>query len=283
MILCASTSEKKANELSSRTLLGNMAAGGVAGVMVEAILFPLDTIKTRLQAQSKGGVSLLSGIYKGLPATLFAFPASALFFGVYEPVKTSLEHKVPESASVVAHFGAAAAAGVAASLIRVPSEVVKQRMQTGEFRSLFQAASGIVKQQGVRRGLFAGYGSLMLRDLPFDVIEFVAYEQLKILGKQFVRERDLSTSEMAGVGALAGAVTGFLTTPPDVIKTRLMTQGTAGVNGKVYNGILDCAARMVKEEGMTSLFKGCGPRVMWITLGGSIFFGTLEKCKQVFT
>lgn len=55
------------------------------------------------------------------------------------------------------------------------------------------------------------------------------------------------------------------------------------MNGKVYNGILDCAARMVKEEGMTSLFKGCGPRVMWITLGGSIFFGTLEKCKQVFT
>lgn len=30
-----------------------------------------------------------------------------------------------------------------------------------------------------RRGLFAGYGSFLLRDLPFDAIEFVAYEQFK--------------------------------------------------------------------------------------------------------
>jgi hypothetical protein len=36
------------------------------------------------------------------------------------------------------------------------------------------AIKGVVKQQGIRRGLFAGYGSFMLRDLPFDVIEFVA-------------------------------------------------------------------------------------------------------------
>lgn len=33
------------------------------------------------------------------------------------------------------------------------------------------------------RGLYAGYGSFLLRDLPFDAIEFVAYEQLKALYK----------------------------------------------------------------------------------------------------
>ena len=33
------------------------------------------------------------------------------------------------------------------------------------------------------RGLFAGYGSFLLRDLPFDAIEFVAYEQLKSMYK----------------------------------------------------------------------------------------------------
>jgi solute carrier family 25 S-adenosylmethionine transporter 26 len=35
-----------------------------------------------------------------------------------------------------------------------------------------------VAKEGTR-GLFAGYGSFLLRDLPFDAIEFVAYEQLK--------------------------------------------------------------------------------------------------------
>jgi len=50
------------------------------------------------------------------------------------------------------------------------------------------------------------------------------YEQLKLAGKTFVGGRDLNSLEMAGVGAFAGGFTGFVTTPLDVIKTRLMTQ-----------------------------------------------------------
>jgi hypothetical protein len=36
----------------------------------------------------------------------------------------------------------------------------------------------ILSKEGVR-GMYAGYGSFLLRDLPFDAIEFFAYEQLK--------------------------------------------------------------------------------------------------------
>ena len=59
-------------------------------------------------------------------------------------------------------------------------------------------------------------------------------------------------------------------------------QGVKGHGGAVYKGITDCVVRMVREEGPASLFRGATPRVMWITLGGSIFFGTLESGKQVF-
>ena len=38
---------------------------------------------------------------------------------------------------------------------------------------------GILAEPGGARGLFAGYGAFMLRDLPYDVLKFVAYEQLK--------------------------------------------------------------------------------------------------------
>ena len=51
-------------------------------------------------------------------------------------------------------------------------------MTAGEFLGALRAVRGIAAQEGVR-GLFAGYGSFLLRDLPFDAIEFVAYEQLK--------------------------------------------------------------------------------------------------------
>ena len=48
----------------------------------------------------------------------------------------------------------------------------------GEFKHALTALKSILLKEG-RRGLFAGYGSFLLRDLPFDAIEFVSYEQMK--------------------------------------------------------------------------------------------------------
>uniref|UniRef100_A0A2K5QB60 Mitochondrial S-adenosylmethionine carrier protein n=1 Tax=Cebus imitator TaxID=2715852 RepID=A0A2K5QB60_CEBIM len=64
-------------------------AGGVAGVSVDLILFPLDTIKTRLQSpqgfHKAGG---FHGIYAGVPsAAIGSFPNAAAFFITYEYVK----------------------------------------------------------------------------------------------------------------------------------------------------------------------------------------------------
>ncbi|KAJ6920307.1 s-adenosylmethionine carrier 1 [Populus alba x Populus x berolinensis] len=73
------------------------------------------------------------------------------------------------------------------------------------------------------------------------------------------------------------AITGAMTTPLDVVKTRLMVQGSANQ----YKGIFDCARTIAKEEGTHALLKGLGPRVLWIGVGGAIFFGVLEKTKQI--
>ncbi|KAJ0087040.1 hypothetical protein Patl1_07981 [Pistacia atlantica] len=121
-----------------------------------------------------------------------------------------------------------------------------------------------------------GYGSFLLRDLPFDAFQFCIYEQL-LLGYKLAARRNLSNTENAIVGAFAGAITGAVTTPLDVIKTRLMIQGSA----KQYKGICDCVQTVIREEGVATLFKGMGARVVWIGIGGSIFFGVLEKTKEV--
>ena len=59
----------------------------------------------------------------------------------------------------------------------------------GEFGSAAIAVRNILRREGLR-GLFAGYGSFLLRDLPFDAIEFVAYEQLKSMYK--VRQSNIT-------------------------------------------------------------------------------------------
>ncbi|KAM3318360.1 hypothetical protein ACQJBY_035853 [Aegilops geniculata] len=170
---------------------------------------------------------------------------------------------------------AGAVGGLGASLIRVPTEVVKQRMQTGQFRTAPDAVRLIVAKEGFR-GLFAGYGSFLLRDLPFDAIQFCIYEQLRI-GYKLMAKRELKDPENALIGAFAGAITGAITTPLDVLKTRLMIQGQT----RQYSGIVSCAKTILREEGPGAFLKGIEPRVLWIGIGGSIFFGVLEKTKSV--
>ncbi|EXC35977.1 S-adenosylmethionine mitochondrial carrier protein [Morus notabilis] len=247
-------------------------AGGVAGVIVEAVLYPIDTIKTRLQAcqadigalapwwkrlrlhpGSKiahgGGRIILKDLYSGLAGNLVgSLPASAICVGVYEPAKQTLLTSFPEKLSALAHLTAGFIGGAASSLIRVPTEVVKQRMQTGQFTSAPAAVRLIIAREGFK-GLYAGYGSFLLRDLPFDAVQFCMYEQMRI-GYKLAARREPNDLETAIIGAFAGAITGAITTPLDVIKTRLMVQGTA-------------------------------PRVLWIGIGGSIFFGVLERTKQM--
>ncbi|CDP12870.1 unnamed protein product [Coffea canephora] len=295
-----STQEQKPFDFF-RTLVDGVIAGGTAGVVVETALYPIDTIKTRLQAEmfgfffspsffciiqsvvadesssaaQGGGKINLRGLYSGLTGNLAGvLPASAVFVGVYEPTKQKLLKLFPEKFSAVAHLTAGAIGGIAASLIRVPTEVVKQRMQTRQFASPPDAVRLIISKEGFR-GLYAGYKSFLLRDLPFDAIQFCIYEQLRI-GYKMAAKRDLNDPENAAIGAFAGALTGAITTPLDVIKTRLMVQGSTNQ----YRGVFDCVQAIVREEGPPALLKGFGPRVLWIGIGGSIFFGVLESAKR---
>ncbi|XP_060173169.1 S-adenosylmethionine carrier 1, chloroplastic/mitochondrial-like [Lycium barbarum] len=259
-----------------RILYEGAVAGAAAGVVVEAALYPIDTIKTRLQAVRGGGQIILKGLYSGLAGNLVGvLPASAIFVGVYEPAKRKLLDSLPENLSAIAHLTAGAIGGAASSIVRVPTEVIKQRMQTGQFASAPDAVRRIVAKEGFR-GLYAGYGSFLLRDLPFDAIQFCIYEQMRI-GYKLAAKRDLKDPENAMIGAFAGAITGAITTPLDVIKTRLMVQGSA----KQYEGIMHCVNTIVREEGASTLFKGMGPRVLWIGIGGSIFFSVLERTKKL--
>mmetsp|Transcript_1924 Transcript_1924/g.5841 ORF Transcript_1924/g.5841 Transcript_1924/m.5841 type:complete len:335 (-) Transcript_1924:90-1094(-) len=277
-------SRNQSKTIPAKTLLGLTVSGVCAGVFVETLFYPLDTIKTRLQAARGGGggvggnAHLFKGVFNGLSKNIAGCaPATALFFLAYEPSKRYLERTLPPEQNYVAMFTAGATGCLASSVVRVPTEVIKTRAQTG---NKVQSLGGILRASGIA-GLFVGYGSFLIRDLPFDAIEFSLYEEAKIAYAKW-RGRTLgevSRVEATALGAAAGGVTGFVTTPLDVIKTRLMTD-TCTTNP--LRGVLDCGTRIVKEEGAKALFRGASPRVMWISLGGGAFFGVLESARKVF-
>ncbi|XP_045434908.1 S-adenosylmethionine mitochondrial carrier protein isoform X5 [Pipistrellus kuhlii] len=159
----------------------SLVAGGVAGVSVDLILFPLDTIKTRLQSpQGFNKAGGFRGIYAGVPSTAIgSFPNAAAFFITYDYVKWLLHTDSSSHLTPVKHMLAASAGEVVACLIRVPSEVVKQRAQVSASSRTFQIFSNILYQEGIP-GLYRGYKSTVLREIPFSLVQFPLWESLKV-------------------------------------------------------------------------------------------------------
>ncbi|MCD9643082.1 putative S-adenosylmethionine carrier 2, chloroplastic [Datura stramonium] len=83
-------------------------------------------------------------------------------------------------------------------------QVVKQRMQTGQFASAPDAVRLIVAKEGFR-GLYAGYGSFLLRDLPFDAIQFC--HRTRYGWAAVYQQKDLKDTENAMIGAFTSAIT----------------------------------------------------------------------------
>ncbi|XP_036247224.1 S-adenosylmethionine mitochondrial carrier protein isoform X1 [Molothrus ater] len=256
-----------------------LAAGGVAGVCVDLILFPLDTVKTRLQSpqgfRKAGG---FRGIYAGVPSTAIgSFPNAAAFFITYENVKSVLPHGSSSYLSPATHMVAASLGEVVACLIRVPSEVVKQRAQVSPSSSTLRILSHTLYHEGIQ-GLYRGYKSTVLREIPFSLVQFPLWESLKDLWS-WKQGHVVDSWQSAVCGAFAGGFAAAVTTPLDVAKTRIMLAKAGSSNAR--GNVLAALGGIWRTQGLSGLFAGVVPRMAAISLGGFIFLGTYEKSRQL--
>jgi solute carrier family 25 S-adenosylmethionine transporter 26 len=200
-------------------------------------------------------------------------PSAALFFVTYDSMKMYTKDYMAPAQS---HMISASCGEVAACLVRVPAEIIKQRTQAGiigvggkstswsNFKYLIQNKSG----EGVFRGLYRGWNTTIMREIPFTMIQFPLYEWLKMKWSQKT-ETELSLLKGAICGSIAGGIAAAATTPLDVIKTRIMLH-------KLKIGVFDLVQTILKEEGPRTFLNGIGPRTMWISAGGAIFLGCYE-------
>jgi solute carrier family 25 S-adenosylmethionine transporter 26 len=170
---------------------------------------------------------------------------------------------------MIAHMLAAIAGECSAALIRNPFELIKQNMQIGKYSHIIEAVSNIYGRDGVR-GLYRGYFVTVSREIPFGLIQYPLYEYLK----RQASDESLFTYSLCG--AKAGAVAAFLTTPIDVVKTRVMTTDDLSLRHAIAT-----AKSIYNTEGVSKLFSGVHIRVLYISIGGLFFFGANEYFKNI--
>lgn len=210
-------------------------------------------------------------------------PGAAVFFCTYDTLKRTLP--LAENLAPVTHMLSASTGEVAACLIRVPTEVIKTRMQTSTYGSLagssFAAARRVLSQEGLR-GFYRGFGTTVMREIPFTSLQFPLYELLKLRLSQALGRRPLHAYEAAACGSVSGGVAAALTTPLDVLKTRVMLD----MRDTSKHSMPSLPARLKQiyvSEGLRALFSGVVPRTLWISAGGAVFLGVYEWAVSTLT
>ncbi|KAK6531483.1 hypothetical protein TWF281_008288 [Arthrobotrys megalospora] len=270
-------------------------AGATAAFTIDLIIYPLDTVKTRLQASSEwtgGRNALFKGAYQGVGSIILAtLPSSATFFLTYNFLVNHLSstflpsHKPHSQAFQSAiHSVSSAIAETASCAILTPAEVIKQNAQIVSPTSEATTSSSLTALRALLRepkSLFRGYSALVSRNLPFTAMQFPLYEEIR---RRIYERKGIAHPSLLQVGLItavsAGSAGGFaatVTTPLDVIKTRMMLLKRNGKHSSA--GMFETAKTIVRTEGVKAIWRGGLLRAVWTSLGSGLYLGTFESSK----
>ncbi|WPG99734.1 Hypothetical protein R9X50_00255300 [Acrodontium crateriforme] len=227
-------------------------AGAFAAFTVDAIIYPLDTIKTRWQSPdyhrlytnaAGNGVkrSMFKGVYQGVGSVILAtLPSSGAFFTTYEGIKYTLENNSPQWGSghllptPLIHATASGVAELVSCAILTPAEVIKQNAQMVDNSRTDRPRVNATLETAKRFrsnpiALWRGYTALASRNLPFTALQFPMFERIKEAIKSHREENGTRTNTILETGTitaisagLGGSIAAVVTTPIDVVKTRIM-------------------------------------------------------------
>ncbi|KAF6767120.1 Mitochondrial substrate/solute carrier [Kalmanozyma brasiliensis GHG001] len=169
-----------------------------------------------------------------------------------------------------------------AALFTHPLDLTKTRMQTASSRQgMFSLLLSTFRTEGPR-GLYVGLSASLLRQMTYSVTRFGAYDWLKARTLDSNGGKPLGPLQMALCASAAGAAGGLAGNPADILLVRM----TSDVNRKPadrygYPNAISGLARMTKEEGVGSLFRGLGPNTVRAVLMNASQLATYDVFKNL--
>ncbi|KAJ9660790.1 ADP/ATP carrier protein [Neophaeococcomyces mojaviensis] len=290
---------------------GVAVAGATGAVLANAMVYPLDIVKTRLQVQVRSkkthGVPLttndqhynstldaiskiiadegVSGLYSGLSGSLLGVASTNFaYFYWYSVVRTAYT-KYRNSGlppSTPAELSLGAIAGALAQLFTIPVAVVTTRQQTQpkhDKKGIIETGKEVVNSEDGWAGLWRGLkASLVLVVNPS--ITYGAYQRLREL--LYPGKVSLRPSEAFLLGALSKALATVATQPLIVAKVGLQSRPPPARNGVPFKSFSEVMSYIIEHEGYMGLFKGIGPQLLKGILVQGLLMMTKERMELLF-
>jgi len=262
-------------------------AGGICCGVTHGALCPVDVVKTRMQLNpdkySKGMVAAFRQVVAeegsatlatGLGPTAVGYFIQGWFkFGGVEFFKINIAQSVGEKKAwenrTAIYLGAAAMAEFIADIFLCPLEATRIRLVSNpQFASgLFDAFPKIIKQDGVLKGFYSGFGPILFKQVPYTMAKFAvqgaAAEQIYTATGNSV-ETSSNNTKLAislGSGVIAGVVAAIVSHPADTLLSMINKSETAGGTGSIPSRLINLA----KQVGFQKLcLTGLGARCIMI-------------------
>lgn len=273
----------------------DMLMGGTSAMFATIFTNPIEVVKTRLQLQgelkAKGhkihyksvphGLFVIAknegfrSLQRGLSAMLgFQFFLNTFRLGVFRICeRRGLTTDATGRTSILKGAAAAGVGGALGSIAGTPFFLVKTRLQAQAAQAIsvghqhkhtgtLEALADIYAKEGFK-GLFRGVQPQIPRGAVGSASQMVSFSYAKewLVSHGWITDSPILLS-FAGAN-LGGLVMTACLNPFDVVATRLSNQPVDANNrGKLYSGMIDCFHKMVRSEGIGSLYKGTGANYM---------------------
>ncbi|XP_044529394.1 mitochondrial thiamine pyrophosphate carrier isoform X2 [Gracilinanus agilis] len=290
-------------------------AGSASGFVTRALISPLDVIKIRFQLQVEHLSSRdphakyhgilhaarqilkeegLTAFWKGhIPAQILSMGYGAVQFVTFERLTELVHRTKPYGISDFSvHFVCGGLSACAATLSLQPVDVLRTRFAAQGEPKIYRNLRHGMKMMYKTEGLLAFYKGLpptIIAIFPYAGFQFSFYKMLKQAYEWAMpgdRKKNANIKNLL-CGSGAGVISKTLTYPLDLFKKRLQVGGfeeARATFGQVrkYESFLDCARKILQEEGAQGFFKGLTPSLLKAAMSTGLIFFLYEMFCNLF-
>jgi solute carrier family 25 phosphate transporter 3 len=279
--------------------LKSALAGGICCGFTHGAVCPVDVVKTRIQLEPQKYNSGMIGGFRtviaeegvmalstGLAATGIGYFIQGWFkFGGVEFFKIKAagalgEKKAWDNRTAI-YLGAAAGAEFIADCFLCPLEACRIRSVSdpGYAPSLAGVAARLIKEEGVVRGFYSGFGPILFKQIPYTMAKFAVqgraaeaiYSSMGTSPAACGGATNMGVSLSSGV--VAGVVSAIISHPADTLLSKMNKKG-AGGDGSIPSRMMN----VTKEMGVINLCTtGLGARCVMIGTLTALQFGIFDS------
>lgn len=261
---------------------------------------PLDVVKILTQVgtpEGKGGVLRsfrliyraegLGAFFKGnLTACLRLFPYNAIQFTAYNEIRS---HVSPQNRYAPVDFISGAGAGIIATVITYPLDMLKTRLTTNHvdkgkahYKGIADAVKTIAREEGAL-ALYKGLWTSVLGVIPFAGSTFMAYNFIKTAWGRPPSELTVMEHFVGGCIAVAFAQT--FSYPFDTLRKKLQAHSATlpmSMRPDIeFTGLWDVLRKTVRANGIAGLYAGTTANLAKIVPYSGVTFAVFEVCKRI--